>query len=217
MSYYPLSTPQVLHQAFRRARVPEEPFGELDLVAKRYDELWLSMEQTASSTDLLRLGIMTKLFEEFDTDDDDAAQRMARAYGEVRAETGVLPYPGIERLLDDLRPRYRLGLLTNGPSDMQWDKIRTLGLESRFDAIIVAGDVGIYKPDARVFELLLDQLDSAAERTLFVGDSYAADIAGAHRAGLHTAWIVRNSMEAEMDISPAFVRSDVSELREVLL
>jgi 2-haloalkanoic acid dehalogenase type II len=217
LSYYPLSTLQVLRQALRRADVAEDRLGDLSLAADRYNELWLTLEQSSDSTESLRRVIMTKLFEEFGMADDDIAYRTANAYGDVRRETGVLPYPGIERLLDDLKPHYRLGLLTNGPSDMQWDKIRTLGLESRFDAIIVAGDVGIYKPDVRVFDLLLSRLDSTAERTLFVGDSYSADIAGAHEAGMHAAWIVRDPPEVEPDTQPALVRGNVCELREVLL
>ena len=100
---------------------------------------------------------------------------------------------------------------------MQWEKIGMLGFDQHFDALIVAGDVGIYKPDVRAFEKLLAKLEVAAEHSLFVGDSYCADILGAHNAGMHTAWIKRTESDMTDSVQPTLVRSDTSSLREVLL
>ena len=85
------------------------------------------------------------------------------------------------------------------------------------DAIIVAGDVGIYKPDPRAFALLLEEMDVTAEQTLFVGDTYDADIVGAHDVGMYTAWVNRGEDDKIDGVQPTFVTSETSLLREVLL
>lgn len=217
LSYYPLSTRQVLQEALHRASFPAELLGDLAAAAERYNELWLALERAAESTDILRIQIMTTLFDERGMDDAAAVLDVSEAYGDVRRESGVLPYPGIDGLLADLKVNYKLGLLTNGPSDIQWEKIETLGFDRQFDAVIVAGDVGIYKPDVRVFEMLLEKLDMTAEHSLFVGDSYDADILGAHQAGMHTAWIKRKEDAMTDGVQPTLVKSDTALLREVLL
>ena len=217
MSYYPLSTRQVLQEALQRTSFPVELLGDLATAAKHYSELWLALERSADSTDALRVQIMTTLFDERGIDDATAVREVSRAYGDVRRESGVLPYPGIDGLLADLKANYKLGLLTNGPSDVQWEKIEALGFDQQFDAVIVAGDVGIYKPDERVFEYLMEQLGVAAEQSLFVGDSYDTDILGAHQAGMYTAWIKRTEDAMTDSVLPTLVKSDTALLREVLL
>ncbi len=217
MSYYPLSTRQVLQEALHRASLSAELLGDLTAAAQQYNELWLTLERSAESTDILRVQIMTTLLNERGIEDAAAVLEISEAYGDVRRESGVLPYPGIDNLLADLKENYKLGLLTNGPSDIQWEKIEALGLDQQFDAVIVAGDVGIYKPDVRVFEMLLKKLDVAAEHSLFVGDSYDADILGAHQAGMYTAWIKREEDAMTDGVQPTLVKSDTALLREVLL
>jgi len=159
----------------------------------------------------------TSIFDEKGISDEASALRISQAYGEVRQESGVLPYPGIDELLADLNPNYKLGLLTNGPFDTQWEKIEALGFDKLFDAVIVAGDIGIYKPDVRIFKILLEKLGVAAKHSLFVGDTYDTDIHGAHQAGMYTAWITREEGATTNGVQPTLVKTDTSLLREVLL
>ena len=219
LSYYPLSTQQVLREAFNRASFPVRLLGDLTTTADRYNELWLTLERSAESTDALRIQIMTAIFDERGITDETSILNISQAYGDVRRETGVLAYPGVDNLLADLKPNYKLGLLTNGPTDIQWEKIEALGFDKLFDTIIVAGDIGIYKPDVRAFEMLLARLDVAAKHSLFVGDSYSADILGGHDAGMYTAWIKpkEEALAVTDDIQPTLVLSDTSQLRKALL
>ena len=217
LSYYPLSTRQVLEEALIRASFPVEQLGDLATAADRYNELWLELERSAESTETLRVQIMTTIFEERGLSDTSSVSEISQEYGNARHESGILAYPGIDALLADLKSTYKLALYTNGPSDIQWEKIEALGFDQLFDAIIVAGDVGIYKPDPRAFALLLGKLDVAAEQTLFVGDSYDADIVGAYSAGMHTAWIRHREEDRIEGVQPTFVVSETVLLREVLL
>jgi len=214
---YPLSVEAVFAEALRRESIDLDILGNLADAAARYAELWGDVQASLESTDRIRLHIVERLLAERGSDDSQLAVRVSDAYGVVRAESGIVPFDGAVELLRDLSERYTLGLLTNGPSDMQWEKIRSLAIADAFDAIVVAGDVRIYKPDARVFELLLDRLGIAPEATLFVGDNYEMDIVGAHRVGMRTAWVRPNGASPTEDVAPDFEVSTASALREVLL
>lgn len=187
------------------------------MAAKHYERLWMTLERSAESTDDLRVQIMTRLFADHGIDDTATVTAVSHAYEQVRRESGVVPYHGINQLLADLKTNYKLGLLTNGPSEMQWEKIEALGFAQYFDAVIVAGDVGIYKPDVRVFQMLLTRLDVSAEASLFVGDTYEADIVGAHQTGMYSAWIKRTEDTMTDSVQPTFVISDTTSLRGILL
>ena len=131
-----------------------------------------------------------------DEPDDELCERLAVAYDDVRRETGVTLYPGVKRALRSLGKRFRLGLFTNGSTEMQWPKLRALGIEPCFDAIVVAGDHGLYKPDAAAFRVLATALGCPTERVLFVGNDYETDVRGARNAGMRAAWIRHPGAEA---------------------
>jgi len=217
LSYYPLSTADVLHNALARCDLPFDLLGDLQLAAEGYDRRWVELERIILDTHALRRRIVETLLEEAGASDLSTADPIASAYGEIRQETGVLAFPGVDRLLADLKGRYRLGLITNGPSQMQWEKIRTLGFDDLFDVILVAGDLGIYKPDGRIFERLSGKLGVAAHEVLFAGDTYDTDIVGAARAGMYTAWIGSGDPSRAGDVEPTLCNPHVAGLREILL
>lgn len=116
-------------------------------------------------------------------DTDTSPDALADAYRSAIADA-LEPIEGAEALLADLRGRYRVGLLTNGPVRAQRDKLRTLDWEESFDATVITGDLDAGKPDPAAFESILDDLDVSSERAVYVGDGVETDIAGATRAGL---------------------------------
>ena len=214
---YPLSVMEVFAAALDRTGIDPSILGDLSAVQARYNALWDGTQQRLAATETIRLHIVEQLLAERDLHDPDLAVRLSDAYGVVRRESGVRPFDGVLELLRDLRPRYALGLLTNGPSDMQWPKIESLGIAERFDAIVVAGDVGIYKPDRRVFEIMLDRLHVEPGAAIYTGDNYDVDIVGARAAGMRTAWVRANGTQPTAEVVPDIEVADTAELREVLL
>ena len=218
LSYYPLSTAGVVAATFDRLQLSLEPFGPAHDLASRYDALWVALERDAESTDELRLAVWRRLLMKRGLSPDGLAVRIAAEYGAVRRANGVCLFDGARELLSDLRAAgYGLGLLTNGLSDGQWEKIRFLRIEPHFDAIVVAGDVDVYKPDPRAFAVLLDRLGAHAPKALFVGDSYEMDVLGAHAAGLATAWVRPEGTPLPGDVVPRFAFPRAVDVREVVL
>ena len=131
------------------------------------------------------------IFEELVGEEADAGRprALARAYREAINEA-LVPVAGVEAMLAELRGRYRVGLLTNGPVVAQRGKLAALGWEDAFDAVLISGELAAGKPHAHAFEALLAALEADAERTVYVGDEVEADVGGGTAAGLSVIQVV---------------------------
>ncbi len=104
-------------------------------------------------------------------------------------------YADATPLLRTLQGRYRLAVLTNGAPAHQREKLHGSGLATYFEAVVVSGDVGIGKPDPRVFAAALAALAVAPSATVMVGDSIERDIVDAQAGGLRAVWLNRSGMD----------------------
>lgn len=97
------------------------------------------------------------------------------------------PFPAVIPTLTKLRSLgLRLGLITNGGSATQWNKIRLLGIEPYFDSIIVTGDHlprNQWKPHPAPFRLCFDELGIEYRHCLYVGNNPSTDVPGAREIG----------------------------------
>ena len=93
--------------------------------------------------------------------------------------------PGLHELLDRLRRRYRLALVSNypcGPSIRR--SLQRTGIEPHMDAVVVSGEVGYVKPHRLLFSTVADCLDARPDEAVFVGDNWFGDVQGAKRFGM---------------------------------
>jgi putative hydrolase of the HAD superfamily len=85
---------------------------------------------------------------------------------------------------------------------LQREKIRGAKLAQYFDAILISGEVGIGKPDTRLFMLALEALETSPAEAVMVGDSLARDILGAQHAGLKGIWLNRSGSDPTDQVTP---------------
>jgi putative hydrolase of the HAD superfamily len=117
------------------------------------------------------------------------AGRAGRAYTELR-ERHQRFLPGAREALVRLRALVpTMALVTNGASDAQRGKLERFGLAAHFDHIQIEGEFGLGKPDAAVYEHVLDRLSVRAEDCVMVGDNFEADVLGAQAVGIHAVWM----------------------------
>ena len=83
----------------------------------------------------------------------------------------------------------KLAMITNGMAETHRDKIAILKLEAAFDEIFIADEVGMIKPDVRLFELAAARLGVAPNECAMVGDRLERDVRGARDAGMFTVWM----------------------------
>ncbi len=125
-------------------------------------------------------------------------------------------YPDVMPVLQALRDKYKLGLVTNGTPDLQREKLRGSKLGVFFDVVIISGEVGIGKPDPRVFNLVCERLDVGSETAVVVGNSLGRDISGAQRAGIRAVWLNRDNRERNGSVKPDYEIESLNELCEYL-
>jgi 2-haloacid dehalogenase len=124
---------------------------------------------------------------------DDSALRDAlmQAYLELNA------YPEVGETLRGLKDAgFQLAILSNGSPDMLAAAVGNAGLGSLFDAVLSVEDVGIFKPDRRVYQLACDRLGVTPSEITFLS-SNAWDVRGAANFGFQVVWINRFSQPAD--------------------
>jgi HAD superfamily hydrolase (TIGR01549 family) len=114
---------------------------------------------------------------------DAMAELYVKAYPQMDA-----PLDGAVALVEALAPRFQLGIVSNSLPDVQYQKLETLGIRHFFDCIVLSEEFGIRKPDPAIFWHAAGLLGRKPEECLYVGDSYAADVVGAKRAGMQVCW-----------------------------
>jgi putative hydrolase of the HAD superfamily len=93
--------------------------------------------------------------------------------------------------LSDLKSKYKIGILTNGGIYNQNQKIKNSKLDQIFleEEILISEKYQVKKPDAKLFKLLLHQLNINPNQLLYIGDDPINDIWGAKQLGIQTSWI----------------------------
>lgn len=126
-------------------------------------------------------------------------------------------YPGVLEVLESLCRDYRLAALSDGQSVWAIPELRSVGLLDYFDPVIVSSDLGYRKPDRRMFELVLAQLEMTQEEVLFVGNDMYRDVFGAARLGIKTVFFRSNQGEQRKSgAEPDYIIYDFKELPEAI-
>jgi epoxide hydrolase-like predicted phosphatase len=86
------------------------------------------------------------------------------------------------QLMRDLRAKYKIGLISNAWNDLR-DYIVRQKFADVFDTMIISAEVGVVKPDAKIFQIALDQLRVQAKEAMFV-DDFKVNIEGCEKVGM---------------------------------
>ncbi|GAB0088680.1 N-acylneuraminate-9-phosphatase [Sergentomyia squamirostris] len=106
------------------------------------------------------------------------------------------PTGDVLKFLESLKSHYLLGLISNGPSAAQWEKVNRLNLAKYFDCILVSGDLPWEKPDPRIYRAACELLGVAEHQCIMIGDKLETDIQGGKEAKLGaTFWLPLTSAE----------------------
>ncbi len=117
-----------------------------------------------------------------------------------------------------LAKKYRLGLLSNfDDSRTGREIVSDTGVGDLFETIIISANVGLRKPNPKIFERMLAALGLQPREVLFVGDTAHDDVAGSKSVGMSAAWISRHGHPLPQGLPAAdYIISDLAELPEVL-
>ena len=190
------------------AEIPADERPDLDALIAR--SIALGPHGDAHFPDLLRsCGVR-----------DESAIARAQSWFRANRLHGLDLYADAADVLQAIRaqrPDRRLGVITNGPADVQREKVERLALGPLLDLVLISGEVGVEKPDPRIFALALERLGSTAVEAVYVGDAPVFDIAGAVAAGIRAVWLNRAGTPFPPDLPrPHAELRELSELAGLL-
>ena len=96
-------------------------------------------------------------------------------------------------VLDYLKQKYRLHIITNGFTEVQNKKIVNSKIKKYFNSIIDSETVGVKKPNIKIFDYALKVSGAKSKNSLMIGDNLEADILGALNAGFHAIHFNNNN------------------------
>lgn len=117
--------------------------------------------------------------------DTDLRERLLALYWELEA------YEEVPQMLKDLKAAgLQTAILSNGSPDMLSGAVKSAGLKAHFDAVLSVEDIGIFKPDPSVYQMVCDRFSCQPAEVLFVS-SNGWDASGATKFGFQTVWVNR--------------------------
>lgn len=177
--------------------VPEFGCWSIDELASRHRDCLEVMHQEVLAGRLSISAARTERFrrllvEARIADADRIAPELARTYRSAY-ETGWQAVSGAAPLLAALKARgVRTAIVTNNVTEEQRLKLQFCRLADLVDELVTSEEVGVQKPDPRIFQVALERLGARADEAVMVGDAWATDIEGARAAGVRPIWLNRS-------------------------
>jgi putative hydrolase of the HAD superfamily len=126
-------------------------------------------------------------------------------------------YRGVYETLAGLKPRYKLGIVSDSQVDHAYPELKMLGVYGFFDAVIVSAEFGFRKPDVRLFNECLRRLGVAPQESIYIGNDTSRDIKGAKDAGMVSILIMTRYGKKDRDVaSPEYTIDRIEEINAVL-
>lgn len=200
---------------------PEEWSG---IYHRENKKLWEEYSAGRISRDYLRMERFAHPFRIAGAEESDAleiARKLDTDYlMRLGACTGIIP--GAMELLERLSSAgYQMGLISNGFSDVQFKKLDSARMRHFFHVVVLSDDIGINKPDRRIFGHALRRAHASAADSILIGDNPITDVLGALRAGWAAVWFNPSGTPSpgELNRSPQYYRTvtDLSQITPRLL
>ncbi|HCG7594444.1 TPA: HAD-IA family hydrolase [Vibrio parahaemolyticus] len=163
-----------------------------------------------------RCGLIQTILAENGIHIDAEQAQQAQHYFDSARMGAFTFFPGVKEMLTDLHKHYKLVVITNGPIFSQHPKLKATQMAEWVDHIIVGGEEPEEKPAASIFQKALNLVDIKPEEALHIGDSLAADIAGANNMGILSVWVNATGASNPTEITPNFEIRETVELKEIL-
>lgn len=126
---------------------------------------------------------------------DESALYLFSEYFQVYEDDWTL-FPDVLPCLAEFDKK-ELGIITNGQTANQRKKLRVLGLENRFEHVVISEEVGLVKPNPAIFIKACEIADRPQPECYYVGDRLDVDAAAARNAGLNGIWLNRRGIPAD--------------------
>lgn len=151
------------------------------------EELWGRYRVGAISKEDLRKTRWRATFAHFCYENDELGRAIGDAYI-ARCPRKNKVFPNTYEVLTALKSRYSLHIITNGFKEVQFIKLAEAKLADYFDVVVISEELGVKKPDSKVFLHALELASARADESVMIGDDLAVDCHGAIAVGMKAVW-----------------------------
>jgi len=180
-------------------RTTQLEYTWLRSLMKRHKDFWQITEDSLDKS--------MKLF----NIDDSLREKLLNLYKVLS------PFPEIKDVLNKLKEtNYRLAILSNGTPNLLKELVKTNNLENIFDDIFSIEEVGIFKPDSKVYDIPVNKYQIKKNEVVFLSAN-TWDVSGAGNYGYNSVWVNRNkSIFDNLDYEPSHKVNNLSQLLEII-
>jgi len=173
--------------------------------------MWRRLEEQTITLMQLRWQRFADLFAELGIQQD--ALTFSKTYLHYLGRSAHL-IPGTLEVLDHLQGCFRMAIITNGITDVQFSRIRLSGLGRYFPFIFTSEAIGVFKPAKGFFDAVFTGIGQPAkENVLVIGDSLSSDMAGGFDYGLDICWY---NPRGEKNTKGYQINYEIHELKQLL-
>ncbi|PLW93139.1 MAG: noncanonical pyrimidine nucleotidase, YjjG family [Marinilabiliales bacterium] len=194
----------------------EKSFEEFHTLYKVINNgLWDEYRRGLIQKEILRSKRFAMTLEELNIHKPDIAVQMGDMYVRITAEKAYL-FPYTLEILEYLKSKYELAIMTNGFKEVQYPKLDRSGIRDYFKYIFISEEIGVNKPDIKIFNHAVETMNTSAEYCLMVGDDFAVDIEGAANAGIDQIYFNPALEEGKHELAPTFRIRKLKEMEDFL-
>ena len=176
--------------------------------------IWKEFEEGLITQQKLKVERFKRLSDRLNIRFDEI--HFAKSYMNHLANASFLYEDSID-LVESLHKDFRLSIVTNGLKDVQDNRIRKSIIAKYFDDIVVSEEVMVSKPDPKIFEHALNNINHTDKsNVLIVGDSLTSDIQGGINFGIDTCWFNPNKIVNKTAIKPTYEISNLMDLKNIV-
>lgn len=180
-----------------------------DIYQKENKRLWHEFELEHISKKEIFDNRMIPLFNELKIDDDPV--KASYDFLEYLSK-GAYLIGNTFKVLEKLSKKYKLYIITNGVSSVQYPRIKSVGIDKFFSGIFVSEEIGYQKPKKEFFDYIAANIEGFnKEEAIVIGDSLTSDIYGAINYDIDTCWFNPNGKSSELNIT--YIIKSIDELK----
>lgn len=161
---------------------------------------WKLYQDDEVTQEQLRYGRLKDAFDALNyTVSDDLIYLLSEEYITYLPQYNHL-FEGTIELLDYLKPKYKLHIITNGFNQIQYNKLKNSNIAHYFETVTNSENAGYKKPSPHIFHYALDLAKSNKDTSIMIGDNFEADIQGALNVGIDAIMFNEHKIEIAENI-----------------
>jgi 2-haloacid dehalogenase len=207
---YPGAEGATLQACLAEFSIAVEPGIFLAAYRRHNHDVWREFERGETDQATLRVERFRRLAAELQLP-DLPLEKVSTFYLETLSGQSQL-LPGALDMVQELAKRFPLALITNGIASVQNKRFAASPITAYFQSIVISEEVGIAKPDPRIFAPALQKLGVKAADVLYVGDSVTSDMAAARNAGMDFCWFNPSGAPVPAGYAPVHIISSIKDL-----